>query len=125
MQILCRADRLVGLVILGEGDLDLLDELGLGHARIGAAAGDVGIGLVAPQVQLAPQREFLLDREEHLVLARPAGAVDFIRGDAQHRIGERADDCDPRLRRLGIERTRREVGTEPPRNRQHLIKRGA
>jgi hypothetical protein len=43
---------------------------------------DVGIGLVAAQVELAPQRKFLLDREEHLVLARPAGAVDFIGGDA-------------------------------------------
>jgi hypothetical protein len=58
---------------------------------------DFGTGLDAFDIAFAPQREFLLDREEHLVLARPAGAVDFIRGDAERRIGERAGDCDARL----------------------------
>jgi hypothetical protein len=105
MQILGRADRLVGLVILSEGDLDLLDQLG---------PGDAGI-------RLGPRDwEFLLDREEHLVLARPAGAVDFVRGYAECRVGERAGDRDARLRGFDVERTCREVGAETPRDRQRL-----
>jgi len=108
---------------LRKRDLDLFDELGLGRARIGLTARDVGAGLVASQVALAPQREFLLDGEKHLVLARPAGAVDLIRGDAQRRIGERAGDLDPRLRRFGIESAGCKVRAQPPRDRQYLVKR--
>ena len=124
MQILGRADRLVGLVILGEGDLDLLDKLGLGYARIGAAPRDIGTGLVAPQAQLAPQRKFLLNRKEHFVLAWPAGPVDFVGGDAQRRIGKRARDRDPCLGGFGIERPRRKLGAETPGDRQYLLQRG-
>jgi hypothetical protein len=54
MQILGPADRLIGLVVLGKSDLDLFDQLGLGHLRIGVAARDIGIGLVAAQIELAP-----------------------------------------------------------------------
>ena len=79
----------------------------------------------APQIQLAPQRKFLLDREEHLVLARPAGAVDFVRCNTQRRIGERAGDRDECLRGFGIERARGELGAEPPRDRQDVLERGA
>ena len=54
MQVLGRADRLVGLVILGESDLDLLDELGLGHAGIGLGSCDFGTGLRTFEIAFAP-----------------------------------------------------------------------
>src|SRR5436190_22079309 len=52
VQILRRADRLVGLVILRECDFDFLDELVFGHACIGAGPRDFGAGLDAFQVAL-------------------------------------------------------------------------
>ena len=54
MQILRRTDRLVGLVILREGDFDFLDQLVFGDACVGPGPRNFSAGLGAFQIALAP-----------------------------------------------------------------------
>lgn len=120
-QIAVGLQRAVGLVAQRESHLDPFRQLGLGILQLRRLLADFRFRGFASQRLLAPERDFLLNAVEHLVLAWPRQAIDLIRGDAQDRIGQRSGDLDTRSCRVGIQCASSKLRTEFPGNRQHAV----
>ena len=126
MQILGRADRLVGLVVLGEGDFDLFDRArprSRGHRRgCGRHRRWPGRGC---RSRLPHSGNSCSTVKSILFWRGPL--VRSISSDVMRSVGSASEPAivDARLRGFGIERARRKVGAETPRDRQHLLERGA
>src|SRR5229473_4052646 len=89
MEVVRDLERTRCAIVLGEHGLEPRVEFCRGGLLTPPDAGCLGSRYAALELALAPKRELLLDRIDHLVDTAAAGPVDLVRRDSQHRMIER------------------------------------